>query len=397
MKILVCIYEYPPYYSSGAGNVAYYLVNQLKKMGINCTVCSPIGGDVELCNRTWIEKTHNYGILDHLYRVLYFWHKAGKYVKENHSEYDVVWLQNPSPISFRIRLQKSLLTIHTTYYGYSLLEYPLLAHTYHKIMAKFEKQSYSSLGAMFSGVSQQVCHELEKIGVERERITYIPNGVDTGRFKPSANRKELRKKFNLPEDGLILLSLGTLREPKQPYKLIEVFSLIEKSIKDVQLVIGGDGELLEKTKRLAEKKGLTRVRFLGYVDHDKDVPDLYAGSDYYIMTSKYEGQPLTLLEAMASGLPCIVSNISALRIVEEAKCGIVVDFNSVETAASQIIEYLGGDNTNHSRNAREYAVSNLDWEIIAKKYLEEFRGVGFSLQKNKKHCSNVDIENRQKA
>jgi len=79
-----------------------------------------------------------------------------------------------------------------------------------------------------------------------------------------------------------------------------------------------------------------------------------------------------LLEAMASGLPCIVSDIPALRIVEEARCGIVVDFNNVETAASQIIEYLGADNTNHPRNAREYAVSNLDWEIIARRYLREF-------------------------
>jgi len=238
-------------------------------------------------------------------------------------------------------------------------------------MARFERQSYARMAGLFTGVSQQVCQELGKIGVSSERIAYIPNGVDTKRFKPSSNKKELRKKFNLPENELILLSLGRLREPKQPYKLIEVFSLVNKSIKDITLVVAGGGELLEGAKKLAKEKGLENVRFLGYVDHDKDVPDLYAGSDFYIMTSKYEGQPLTLLEAMASGLPCIVSDIPALRIVEEAKCGTVVDFNSVE-AAGQIIEYLGGDNSEYSRNAREYAVGNLDWEIIAGRYLEEF-------------------------
>ena len=104
----------------------------------------------------------------------------------------------------------------------------------------------------------------------------------------------------------------------------------------------------------------------------EEAPDLYAGSDFYIMTSKHEGQPLTLLEAMASGLPCIVSDIPGLRIVEDARCGIIIDFQDVETAASQIVEYLGGDNSGHSRNARDYAVSNLDWEIIARRYLEEF-------------------------
>ena len=372
MKILVCIYEYPPYYSSGAGNVAYYVVNQLKKMGVDCTVCSPIGGDIELCSRSLIEKAYKRGAFYYLYKIFYFWHKASKYVRQNHSEYDAVWLHNPNPISFRTRLKKSLVTIHTTYYGSSLTDYPMMVHLYHKIMAQFEKHSYGKMDGLFTGVSQQVCHELEQLGVGRERVTYIPNGVDTKRFKPSANKRKLRKRFNLPEDGLILLSLGRLTEAKQPYKLIEVFSLVNKSIKDITLVVAGGGELLEGAKKLAKEKGLENVRFLGYVDHEKDVPDLYAGSDYYIMTPIYEGQPLTLLEAMASGLPCIVSDIPALRIVEEAGCGIIIDFKDEEGAAKEVIQYLGKDNTEHPKNARQYAVTNLDWKIIARRYLEEF-------------------------
>jgi len=144
-------------------------------------------------------------------------------------------------------------------------------------------------------------------------------------------------------------------------------------MKGITLVVAGDGELLGGARKLATEKGLNNVRFPGYLDHEKTVPDLYSCSDYYIMTSKFEGQPLTLLEAMASGLPCIASDIPALRVVKQARCGIVVDFNNAEEAASQIIEYLGKDNTNHSRSAREYAVSNLDWEIITKRYLAEFK------------------------
>ena len=93
------------------------------------------------------------------------------------------------------------------------------------------------------------------------------------------------------------------------------------------------------------------------------------------MTSKYEGQPLTLLEAMSSGLFCIVSNIPNLRIVEDAKCGSIVDFGDIEKAAEGIIEYFEMDNLGHSKNAREYAVNNLNWKIIAEKYLEEFEKV----------------------
>lgn len=373
MKLLVCTYEFPPSYSSGAGNVAYYAVNELGRMGVDCIVCSPTGGDIQLCSRSLIEKAYDHGIFYHLYKILYFWYKASKYVRQNHSEYDVVWLHNPSPVAFRTRLKKSLVTIQTTYYGYSLTDYPMMVHLYHKIMARWEKHAYKNISGMFTGVSQQVCHELEELGVGHERVTYIPNGVDTARFKPSEDKRRLRKKFNLPENSIIVLSLGRLKEPKQPYKLIEVFSSIGKNIEDVTLVIAGDGELLDKTKGLAKQRGLKKVRFLGYVDHVEDAPGLYACADYYIMTSKSEGQPLTLLEAMSSGLPCIVSDIPALSsIVQNAECGIVIDFNNEEKAAERITSYIKEKPSGHSRNARKYAVSNLDWEIIAKRYWEEF-------------------------
>jgi len=368
VKLLVCVTEYYPY-GAGIANVAYYVVSQLQKMGVDCTVCSPTAPDIKLGSSSMIAK---YGRLG----LLYYWHQVGRYFRQRDENYDVVWLHNPLFIKDN-PFAKSLTTIHVTSYEKTIHKaYPLHLYLYYKISSKIEKYSLTKIdldSTMFTTVSPHVLEELTKIGIATERITCISNGVDIKRFKPSVDKKELRKKFNLPENELILLSLGRLSEPKQPYRLIEVFSSIEKQIKDVVLVVGGDGKLLGKTKRLAREKGLRNIRFLGYVSHERDLPDLYSCSDYYIMTSKFEGQPLTLLEAMASGLPCIVSDIPALRVVKQAKCGIVVDFNNAETAASQIIEYLVKNNTNHSRNAREYAVSNLDWEIIAKRYLEEFK------------------------
>ena len=119
---------------------------------------------------------------------------------------------------------------------------------------------------------------------------------------------------------------------------------------------------------------MKNVKFLGYVE-EEDKPYLYACSDYFIIASKYEGgEPnLTVAEAMASGLPCIVSDIPGLRIVGDANCGIVVDFNDIEKAAEEIIKYLSKDNSDHLENAREYTVNNFDWEIIAERYLEEFQ------------------------
>ena len=114
--------------------------------------------------------------------------------------------------------------------------------------------------------------------------------------------------------------------------------------------------------------GIRKIKFLGHVDNKDALPNLYACSDYYIMTSKYEGSPSTLLEAMASGLPCIVSDIPHLRMVKDAECGIIVPFGDIENAACQIKDYILEDHFDHSNNARNYAVDMLDWEIIARKY-----------------------------
>jgi glycosyltransferase involved in cell wall biosynthesis len=272
------------------------------------------------------------------------------------------------------RKKELIITFHT------ILSYSLRHSKYPKfissIVKKLETESLKNMGdkAKIIVVSQKVAEELEEFGVEKEKIKYIPNGIDTNLFKPSWGKRVLRKKFGIPEEDLIILSLGTLRKQKQPLKLIEVFSKIEKEMKDVTLAIAGKGELLEKTKKFAKQRNLKKVRFLGYVD-EKDKPYLYACSNFYIMTSKYEGQPLALLEAMASGLPCIVSDIPNLKIVEDARCGIVVNFNNIEKATRGVIEYLERDNSEQSRNAREYVLDNMDWKIIARRYLEEFEKV----------------------
>jgi glycosyltransferase involved in cell wall biosynthesis len=175
-----------------------------------------------------------------------------------------------------------------------------------------------------------------------------------------------------------LLSVGRLTEVKNPLKMIEIFSLIEKEIKNISLVIVGDGELLSQAKEYAVMKKLNNVFFLGHLDYKKNVPDLYSCSDFYVMASKYEGQPLTLLEAMSSGLPCIVSDIPNLDIVADAKCGIIVNFSDPNIAAQNIVKYLKENHSIQRSNSRKYIESNFDWSIIANKYLKEFVSLGSS-------------------
>ncbi len=364
MRVLICATEYYPN-GSGIANVAFNVVRELESMGVECTVCSPTGPDIKLGNPDNIKK---YGILG----MLHYWNQVSRYFRTN--DYDVAWLHNPLFLA-QNPFNKYLVTMHVTLNGVSnqKVSNSLFLQQYKRISSKIESfcLNHFDPSTSYTCVSQTVCSELKAMGILENRITCILNGVDIARFSPRDTKTAIRSKFGLSKDDTVLLSIGRLTHQKQPHILIEVFSHLERELGDVTLCIAGKGELLEKTKDLAEKMGLCKVLFLGYVD-DLDLPDLYACSDYYIMTSKYEGLPLTLLEAMASGLPCIVSDIPNLGIVRDADCGIILNFKDVSMASDQILDYISGDHPDHEQNARRYALERLDWHLISEQYLNEF-------------------------
>ena len=369
MKILVCSTEYPPS-GSGIGNVVSNVVEHLIKRGVECTICSPAGPDIKLGNQGLIKK---FGILG----LLSFWYQVSQFFNKK-NDYDVVWLQNPYFIIHN-PFPRCLITMHSTYYGMSHYHVgnTFFLGMYNTIISLLERYCLGKISKLtiFTGVGQPVCEELEKIGIAKEQIVYIPNGVNITKFHPSENKKELRKKFKIPDDEIILLSVGRLTPQKQPFVLVDNFSIIEKRIKNVSLYISGKGELYEATKNRVKRNNIHKIRFLGYIC-DEDIPDLYACSDYFIITSKYEGgqPPLTLAEAMASGLPCIMSDIPPhLNIIRESNCGIIVNFEDVEKTSDQIYDYLTGIHLEHSKNARKYVEKNLDWSTISEHYFEALK------------------------
>lgn len=363
MKLLICTSEYPPR-CSGIGNVAYNVVEQLKKRGIECTVCSPTGPDIILGNDKIIKYIGFFGLLYYWFRVSLYFHK--------NAGYDVAWLHSPYFI-LNNPFPKNLVTIHTTYFGMSRSNAgnTLFLKTYNKTVSIIEQYCLRKIRktTSFSGVSKAVCEELVQIGIPPKHISYIPNGVNITKFHPADNKIAMRKIFGIPEDEIALLSIGRLTPQKQPITLVDIFSNLQKRLPKVVLFISGKGELRNSLRDHGEKMHIKNIRFLGYIP-DKEIPNLYAASDFFIMTSKYEGMPLTLLEAMASGLPCIVSDIPHLEIVKDANCGTIVHFDDIKNATDNIADYLQGNQSDHSNNARNYAINMLAWEIIAQRYYD---------------------------
>lgn len=370
MKLLICSPEYYPH-GSGIANVARNVVEQLKKKGIDCIVCSPTGPDITLGGRKAILKFGRFGLL-------YFWLKVHFFFKRK-TGYDAVWLHQPLFI-LKNPFPYSITTIHITSSGHfratEELNYPFYLRSYYFISALIEyfclKQVHNN--TKFVVDSPQVGTELSNIMSFDISYKYISNGVDIKQFKPLTNKRNLRNQLNIPLDKIVFIAVGRLSYPKRLFTMVDVFSKLQKKLNNSVLIICGNGELGDKLKSYIRDKDIKNVEFKGLIPHN-ELHLFYGCADYYITTSGYEGQPLTLLEAMACGLPCIVSNIPNLSIVADANCGLIVDFSNISSATNKILDYLKKDNLNHGINARKYAEKNLDWETISNNYLNLFNKI----------------------
>lgn len=144
--------------------------------------------------------------------------------------------------------------------------------------------------------------------VAAEKVTTIHNGIDTDAYRPRPDlRTTAREKWGLPHDAFIVGGIGRLTHQKN----FELFLNIAAEIKSAHFVIGGTGEDEAALRAQVARLELgDRVRFLGYVG---DMPALWPAFDCLLLTSRYEGLPITILEAMACGVPIVASDLDGMR------------------------------------------------------------------------------------
>jgi glycosyltransferase EpsD len=138
-----------------------------------------------------------------------------------------------------------------------------------------------------------------------KKVVFVPGvGIDMGLFCGcSDGNVQLRKELSIPNDATVLLSVGELIKRKNHRVVIEALPALE----NVWYVICGQGPLQDEDMELADKLGVgDRVVLAGY---RTDVKDFYDMADIFVLPSYQEGLSVALMEAMASGLPCVVSDI----------------------------------------------------------------------------------------
>lgn len=143
----------------------------------------------------------------------------------------------------------------------------------------------------------------------RERVTYFPNGVDLEVFRPASagERRAARADFGLPDEGLVVGGVGRLTAQKNFGLLLDA---IEGLAGDFTVALFGSGP---EEAALRARAG-RRVRFLGTV---ADRPAIFRALDVLVLPSRFEGLPLTVLEAMAAGVPVLASAVDGVREIAE--------------------------------------------------------------------------------
>ncbi len=171
---------------------------------------------------------------------------------------------------------------------------------------KFKSQFDVSLATDFWACSHLAANWLFGDKIPTNKIKIMRNAIDTQRFVYNEAAREIyRKMFNL-EGKFVIGNTCRFEYQKNHEFLIKVFAQIHKKYSDTVLLLVGDGQKLPAIKKMVQEYGIeSDVRFLGWRD---DVENIYQAMDMFCLPSLFEGLPIVLVEAQATGLPCIVSS-----------------------------------------------------------------------------------------
>lgn len=168
---------------------------------------------------------------------------------------------------------------------------------------------------------------INHIGVRSEKITVIPNGIDTNYFDSIMPDIHLRESLSIKADNFIIICVANLHINKGHRYLLKAFETLNQKYPETRLLIVGDGVEYNNLKnQIKEFQSKNNITFLG---RRTDVPELLKISDCFVLPTLFEGQSNAIMEAMASGLPIITTDIPENQaLIDDKHSGILVPIKS---------------------------------------------------------------------
>ena len=251
---------------------------------------------------------------------------------------------------------------------------PVCIHTVHnvaqeeaegrlqKITNRFYFRSGWSVPVALSPKVQQSI--VDVYGLPEEKIPVIYNGIDLSRC---------RIKENYETDVLRLIHIGRFNEQKNHEGLLNAFAKIREQIPDCRLDLIGDGELRETVEQQAKMLGLWEsVRFLG---SQSNVYPYLKDADIFLLPSKYEGMPMTIIEAMGTGLPVVATAVGGVPdMLKQEQSGLLTACEP--DAVAEAVIRLAKDPALRERlgRAAKQESRRFSAETMAERYCAAYRG-----------------------
>jgi len=361
-------------HNDGQGRVNHEIARAALDEGIGVTlIASHVAPDLLVHpNVRWVPMKIGRWWPTNLLRQQVFALKSALWLRAHRREYDVLHVNGfitwmPADVNTSHFVHSGWLG--SKYYPFGLTKglWSAYQSIYTRCNALFERWAYRR-SKVITAVSQKVADEIRAIGLTPEnRVDVIYNGVDTRGFAAATGD---RAKFGLPQDAFLLLFVGDLRTPRK--NLGTVLAALRHLPEHVHIAVAG---FLPGSPYPDEAKALgiaERVHFLGLV---KEMPVLMHSVDAFVFPSRYEAMSLSLLEAMAAGLPVVTARTAGGAEIITPDCGIVLDDPDDPQALAAAVARLAADDATRRKMgaAASELATGFGWARMAAQYIALYR------------------------
>jgi glycosyltransferase involved in cell wall biosynthesis len=217
---------------------------------------------------------------------------------------------------------------------------------------------------------------LKKWKIPARKMMYLPNSVDLKRFDFPADRNGMRRKYGIPEDDRLILSVGSLSPVKGHTYLIPGAAKVIAEFSNVTFAVAGGGELQRDLAGQAEEAGISdRFLLLGYRD---DVECLLKAADIFVMPSLREGTSIAILEAMAAGVPVVATEVGGNpELIVDRVTGMLVPPRDHEALSGAITRLIRDDALRNRiiQEGRQKVLAEFSEEVNLERLIVLYGGV----------------------
>ncbi len=215
--------------------------------------------------------------------------------------------------------------------------------------------------------------------IQSFKSVVINNGIDQNKFNPTGSYKNIREELGIPGNKILVLFIARFTSHKQPLSLIQAFANAFARNENLHLLMVGDGD--QKTEALSMVESLSMKDHISLETFRKDVPDILASADIFVLPSLWEGLPIGLLEALAMGKAVIATKVDGTsEIIRNEENGILIEIHDLVKNLTEALVDLASDESKRKRFS-EKAVETVRMKFNAAEMTRKIENVYSSLVK----------------